>query len=409
MESAAIAADKEWWSGWKPLTAGFVGMAVGWNAANVFTGLFIKPMQADLGWSRTELSIGPLASLIVSVLLPLSGLLMDRFGARPVAIFGVCALASAWALFAMLPARHEFFLVAVIWLGIAGSISNSIVFAGCVAPWFTRNLGLAIGLMMTGASVAAAVGLPLLSFIIAEHGWRAGFAVLAAVTLLALPLILIWFRGPARQSDVAEGLGGRRNSLRQIASTSAFWKLVMACAVAALPIGGFVGHLVPLMTDKGLAVTVAASLGSIFAIAVGSGRIANGALLDRLPPPLVTSGTLVLAAAGAALLAATARASFISPLLILAVAMIGLAQGAEGDYIKFFSMRLFGSANFPRVVALLAMTISLGMALGGIAFARVFDRYGSYQPALIASAALYVVGGLVFGSIRMRPPLVDAI
>ena len=397
--------DGEWGPGWPTLLAGFCGMATGWNFTTVVASLFIKPMQAEFGWTRTELSFAPIAGLIVAFLMPLTGLLLDRFGARRIALIGLIAMAAAFAVFAIIPASRLFFYAAVLLLGVAGSLSNSIVMARGTTPWFRRNLGLAIGLMMTGASVSAAIVVPLLSLVIQHSGWRAGFVSLAGLTLLfGLIPAVVWFHEPTAAQRPPDAEAPVRHPMGLIARTAAFWKLVGACGIAALPIGGFIGHLIPLLTDRGLTAAGAAGFGSLFALAIGSGRIVNGFLLDRVHPPLVTGITLLLASTGAALLWLVG-VGFGWALTAAAIALIGLAQGAEGDYIKFFSMRLFGLGNFARVVAIMAMTISLGMAFGGLLFAWIFDRYGSYSPAIVGSIMLYAVGAAIFFSIRMAMPL----
>jgi predicted MFS family arabinose efflux permease len=278
-----------------------------------------------------------------------------------------------------------------------------------VAPWFNTNLGTAIGVMMTGSSVSVAVAVPLLSRLIAHQGWRAGFLALTAITLvLGLPLVLLWFREPTDAlSRGRRQVTESRDSLRTIATTPQFWQLTLGCAAAALPIGGFIGHLIPLLSDRGLSVGTAAGLASLFAIAVGVGRIANGVALDRLHPPFVIAFTLGLAGAGALMLYASNVPSAGGAVIAICIALLGLAQGAEGDYIMFFSMRLFGLANFSRVVCIQSMVIGIGMALGGLLFAKVFDTFGNYRPAIIGSALLYLVGGIVFASIRMKKVLRD--
>ena len=393
----------EWAAGWRTLTAAFFGVGVGWNFANIAASMFLKPMQADFGWTRTQLSFGPLAGLLVAFLLPITGLLLDRLGSRRVAIIGFAGIAMGFALFARMPVNHAIFIICTIYLGFAGAISNSVVMGRGVAPWFTQNLGTAIGVMMTGSSVSVAIAVPLLSRLIGQQGWRSGFlALMAATLILGLPLVLVWFREPADAATIGKPVSQPRDSMRTIAVTRRFWQLTVACGLAALPIGGFIGHLIPLLSDQGLSVAAAAGLGSLFALSIGVGRIANGYALDRLNPPFVIAFTLLLAGVGALILYLSHLSFAGGAAVIIAIALIGLAQGAEGDYIMFFSMRLFGLRNFSRVVSIQSMVIGVGMALGGLIFAKVFDMFGSYRPAILGSALLYAGGAIVFGSIRMK-------
>lgn len=404
---AASARDiGEWTAGWRTLFAGLVAMGIGWNFAVVISSLFLKPMQADFGWSRTELSFASLAGFAVAFMLPVTGLLLDRFGPRRVAMAGIIGLATAFLLFAMMPPVRFYYYGAVLCLAAAGSIINSVVVARGVAPWFERHLGAAIGVMMTGTSISAAVFVPLLATIIADHGWRTGAFTLAGIILLiGLPIVLLWFHEPPHLTDKAAPAMLRPLPMRTLTGTLPFWQLAVASGLASLPIGGFISHLIPLLTDRGLSPQLAAALGSVFAIAIGCGRIGNGVLLDRLHPPLVTACTLFLAAAGALCLWFLDLAATAWTIVPVAIALIGLAQGAEGDYITFFSLRLFGLRNFARVVSIIAMVISAGMALGGLIFAKIFDIFRSYEPAILGSVTFYVLAGLIFMSINMRSPL----
>jgi predicted MFS family arabinose efflux permease len=401
-----ISAPQEWKRGARTLIAAFIAMGTAWNFAQVMANLFLKPMQAELGWSRTELSFGPIAGLLVAGLLPFMGPVVDRFGARRVALAGLGMLGSGFLFMALMPPSRTYYYATVGYLSVAGAASNSVIFARGVAPWFHRRLGASIGIMMTGISVSAAISVPLMTKIIGSYGWRGGFLAMAGGALLiGLPMTVAWFREPDRLASPGGLRAAAQNPLPDILRTRVFWQLAGACGIAALPIGGFIGHLVPLLTDRGIALRISAGYASLFALTIGCGRLAIGALLDRFYPPLVTATTLSLAAIGAALIALLGSAIADRFVIAVAVGLVGLAQGAEGDYIKFFSVRLFGIGNFARVVSLMAMTISAGMALGGLLFAWVFDSFGSYLPAIIGSVILYAAGGFVFATLSMVPPL----
>lgn len=399
----------EWDRGWRTLLSAFAAMGTGWSFTNISASVFMKPMQADFGWSRSELSFGPMAGLLVALLLPAIAWLIDRVGPRRVAIVGLLGIACAFCLFASIPRSHLFFYIAVACLGITGAACSQVVLSRGIAPWFERNLGAAIGLMMSGATVSAALVIPLLSLVIASYGWRAGFITLACLTLtIGLPLVTLWFREPDALPSGRSNANLVRDPWRKIAADPAFWRLLVASALGAIPVGGFIAHLLPLLSDGGLSLAAVAGFASIFAIGVGVGRIVTGMLLDRFHPPLVSAVTLFLAAGGAIIFCLFDISALSWGVLAMAIALIGLAQGAEGDYVKFFAMRLFGLGNFARTVAIMSMVISIGIALGGLIFARVFDETASYRSAIAVGILLYTLSGLAMLTIKMRQPLGSA-
>ncbi|VVO03603.1 MFS transporter [Pseudomonas fluorescens] len=392
----------EWQQGWKILVAGFFAMAVSWNFIGIAFGAFIKPMQHDLGWSRSELAIGPIAGLAVAVLLPFVALLIDRVGARKVAIGGIMCISSACVMLGLLPENRLVFFGVVAYFSIGASMITSVTIARGVMPWFDQRLGTAIGIMMTGISVAAALGIPVITYIIQTYGWRVGFFVLAVSELvIGLPLLLLWFKEP-RDGRGKNKLNSVPRTYRSLVGDAVFWKLSLASLVAAFPIGGFVTHLQPLLSDRGIDELQAAMLVSVFAVAVGLGRIITGWLFDHFDATRVAFIVLALGAFGAAVISQFTADQVPMIIVALSIGLIGGAQGAEGDYIKYFSMRLFGAANFARVVSVMAMIISIGMALGGIAFSIAHDHFGNYEYAVRASVALYLLGGLMFLTINMK-------
>ncbi|MFM0234105.1 MFS transporter [Paraburkholderia sediminicola] len=395
----------EWSAGWRTLLGGFLAMSTAWNVVSISLSVFLKPMQATFGWSRTELSIAPLASLLTAFLFPVTGLLLDRFGARKVAIAGTAAMGGALALFAVVPLNPTIFAALIVLLALAGAAINSFVLSRGVASIFQKNLGSALGILLSGVSVALAVLVPAISSRVAMYGWQAGFAALSALALLfSLPVLVLLFREPKHTTIGDTAITHRgRDTFAVLFAQLSFWRLAGACFIASIPIGGAINHLVPLLSDRGLSGGNVASLASVFAIAIGVGGLVNGALFDRLHAPLVTAVTLALSAIGSGLLyALPARPDTLGG-LALAVALIGLATGTEGDYITYFSNRLFGLRNFARVVSVMALTISVGMALGGLFFSAIYDHWGNYGPAVIASIGLYIAAAVTFLSISMPP------
>ena len=76
--------------GWWIVLASFViAFYVAGTVFYSFT-VFFKPIVEELGWSYTQVSIGiSLRGLEMGLLAPLIGFLVDRFGSRKLALFGV--------------------------------------------------------------------------------------------------------------------------------------------------------------------------------------------------------------------------------------------------------------------------------------------------------------------------------
>jgi predicted MFS family arabinose efflux permease len=398
-------AKGEWASGWRVVFAAALANGTSWMFFQNTAGLFIIPMQAEFGWSRSAVAIGPLGGLISIVFYPAAGALIDRFGPRRMALIGLTMLSIGFVMLATVPAKPLIFYAVVLYLSIAGAISNAIVFGKCVATWFTRRIGTAIGIMQTGVTVATVIGFPFLSAVIARHSWRAGFLAIAGIVAFGgIPMCILWFRArphlPYLHDDTTMAAGF---SFHDAIRDPRFTLMVAAFGVAALPIGGFLSQLQPLLIGSGIAQAVAAALGSVFVFSVGAGRVIVGMLFDRTRPGLVAAGSLAISALGALLLVPVATGGHLGVVAIAAVAMIGVAQGAESDYLSFFTARIFGLRSFSRLVGVLSMVVGGGMAIGGFIFSAVYDHFRDYTTAVLGCLAMYFIAALLFMTIKVPP------
>ena len=78
--------NKRIFYGWAVVGAAVVGLATGWAAIGVFSfGAFIKPLEAEFGWHRGEVSLGLVAINLTGIFMaPLLGMLVDRHGVRKI-------------------------------------------------------------------------------------------------------------------------------------------------------------------------------------------------------------------------------------------------------------------------------------------------------------------------------------
>ena len=86
--TAAAAVGEESWRyrGWVVVLASMIALMFGPSTVAVLSlGLFIKPLEADFGWSRTQIALASsIVSYTVMFISPIQGYLTDRFGARAI-------------------------------------------------------------------------------------------------------------------------------------------------------------------------------------------------------------------------------------------------------------------------------------------------------------------------------------
>lgn len=408
---AYVASINEWRAGWPVVASGAIGYGSGLGLIMITAGLFMVPMREDLGWTTSQLAVAPIVQLMSALLAPLAGYLVERWGAQAVAAAGLFGVGLGFLCMAILPSSLLILYAISFVLGLAAPLTGVVPFTSGVAAWFQRNLGTAVGVTLNGVSLLALPVIPLTSFVIAEYGWRYGYVALAAVVLgIGLPSVLIGFkeRGRAHQRHQPNALMAEGKNIREVIKSLKFWALLIAFTFATFSLGGYMTHLAPILREKDYGVAQVASLAMLFAVSISVGRLVGGVLIDRYWPNAVASVLLVVAAMGGMALLYTPADQAMIP-LALSTLLLGLAHGAEGDFIAFFFAKEFGMRSFTKIYSFAVVPIGISTAAGSFVFARLFDISESYNLAIVAGAAGYFLSGLTILGIgiveRMRPAL----
>jgi OFA family oxalate/formate antiporter-like MFS transporter len=167
---------------------------------------------------------------------------------------------------------------------------------------------------------------------------------------------------------------------------------MLSILLIALAYGGIFVHLQQMLELSGFERGAARVVVSSLAVAILVGRVATGWLLDRIWAPLVTLPLLSLPAVACFLL--TGDSLSLSAAYFCALA-VGLAAGAETDLIAFLAARYFGMAQYGRIYGILLLPFGIASAVSPAAYGWVRDLTGSYDPALLAAAVMFVVGALL--------------
>jgi MFS family permease len=167
-------------------------------------GVFFKPLTQEYHAGRGAISFAfTLQNLAAALFAPLTGRLIDRFGARKVilpgtAIFGLMLLSSK-----LLGSKLLYFYIFLAVLGIIQGCTSPVSYSVVVSHWFNRRRGLGLGLMMLGIGVGAIVVPFAAQRLIAMFGWRAAYATCGgAVLVIVLPIAAAFLRNDPRDKGL---------------------------------------------------------------------------------------------------------------------------------------------------------------------------------------------------------------
>ncbi len=293
--------------GWAIVIATFV---VSFGQVPVFgpvLGVFILPMQEELGWSRATIALGfTIGSVTGSITTFIIGSFLDRYGARisvvssgviiTVAMLGLAMMDQPWQLWTFFG------------MGRGAALAGIQVGTGvALANWFIRKRGRAMAIKGMGLRIGQAT-FPLIIFaIMAASSWRHAYLWLAGLTFVCIvvPSALYIRRRPedmglhpdgmAPDAVPADGTSGTSKptrgrqqgyeeswTLAEARKTRALWLLVLFSILAPFALGSMNLHMVANFQDKGIPAGLAVSILSIFAAVSSVTVLPWGFLLERV-------------------------------------------------------------------------------------------------------------------------------
>ena len=89
--------------------------------------------------------------------------------------------------------------------------------------------------------------------------------------------------------------------------------------------------------------------------------------------------------------------------MVLAV-LVGFSSGAELDIAAYMTSRHFGMKNYGLLFGIIVGLLSLALGVGPALMSAVFDRFGSYEYALLGAIVLSLSGSLLVASLGPYDP-----
>jgi MFS family permease len=377
-------------------------------------GVFILPLEQDMGWSRSAISFAVSIGLItLGIAGPLSGWLMDRFGPKRVALVGlmlvVAAMVASYGI-------TELWQLNLLW-GMISGLGTGMV-GGVLGPavanrWFVARRGLVIGIFGASLSAGQLVFVPALMAVVLTVGWRWSSVALGLMALVAIIPVLIFLRDDPADMGLAPygattGQGATRptvdpNVMQRAIKAPEFWLLAATFFVCGATSNGLIGtHLIPHAADHGIPQATAAGMLALMGAMNFVGTIASGWLTDKYDPRKLLC--IYYGFRGLSLFLLP-YVSGVFGLSVFAI-MFGLDYIATVPPTTALVADTFGRRNVGTVYGWVFCSHQVGAALAAWLGGVTRDMFGDYLLAFLVAGAIAMIAALLSLQIRHTPKAV---
>jgi MFS family permease len=255
-------------------------------------GLWLQPITMERGWTRETFAFAmAVQNLAFGLAGPFAGAVADRFGAFRVIVAGGVLYALGLAAMALAATGLNFMLGAGVLLGVAQSACTYAVVFGVIA----RNVApekrsWAMGVAAAAGSFGQFLMVPVETLLIGWVGWQQALLLLAAASLLMLPLAL----GLRERAPAGAAAGAPQQSIlgaiREAMGYRSFQLLMAGYFVCGFQLQ-FIGvHMPSYLKDKGLGIEVATIALMLIGLFNVFGTYGAGMLGERMAKRHILAG-----------------------------------------------------------------------------------------------------------------------
>jgi MFS family permease len=371
--------------------AATVAMAVGFGGLGLIT-VFMGPMEAELGWSRSDTSLGYALSTAGMAIGGLFwGRLSDRMDVRSLLAIGATSMVASLLAMSMFQSLLVFYVAHVIY----GGFGFSVLYAPLLSTsgeWFPARRGLVTGLVTAGGALGQGLLPFFASVLIDAFGWRWAFAGMGATLLAALALalpVLKWPQGTraaiSPSATVAKPEKSEKNTVG-ILALAAF----LCCVCMAVPIvhmARFVGAVCGSPSVGVNSLLIAMTTGAI-------GRVCCGLIADRIGPlKAYAMASLIQTACVMAFPAVGDALSFMA-----LSAVFGFGFAGNMTCLSLCVRQAVPANRFGAAIGVAMMVAWAGMAAGGYMGGVIFDLSRSYALSFLLAGMAGVLNLAVLGA-----------
>ena len=358
--------------------------------------VFITPMEAELGWTRGEITGAFSLSLLITGLIGVPvGHWLDRRGARLLMTVGSIGATLAVLLWSQVNSLPEFIAI-MAFKGVCGAAVLYEPAFAVIATWFSDRRGTAMAVVTFIAGFASTIFIPLSDALLVAHGWRQALVLLSILLgVITIPLHALVLRGKPTDLGLNPDGNATRPSSTSVPSVDLgavfrsryFWLLTLSFSLVWLSISAVRIHFIPLLISVDIHPSSAAVASGAIGVMQVIGRMVFAPIERRFSSKAMVAGVFAaLTVSLPILLLGNAPG-----LIIVFVALFGMAIGTHTLARPLIIADNYGAAYYGRISSTLVIFVTLAGTISPFAAGLLFDAFGSYDWMLVLATVFSLV------------------
>ncbi len=394
--------------GWVVTGLGTLGNALQGGLVFWSMGIYISSFEDYFGAPRAKITLlETMLSVGVNTMSPFVGAFVDKYSARHLVALGCFSLGLGMVLISFAKTLLHIWIVYLVLIPFGVLALGVVPSATLISRWFRRRRGLALGISVAGSSIGGFIAPLVIGWLFLNYGWRQSFLILGVFAMAIAPVFLLFLANhPKDKNQVQEPPGEQTEPARddetwtisEILRTKAMWLQTLVSGGLLFITLSLLANLGLHAKDLSLSGQQTAMLYSIIAICSLFGKMAFGALIDKLGTK--PSGAITVALMIIAMALFLTNQSF--PGMLVAAFTVGCAIGGVTPLWTSLVAEGFGANAMGRTLGLqnplhLPLTAPSAPIAGYIS-----DTTGSYNLVFVIYMTMAIIAGIAL--YFLKPP-----
>ena len=365
-------------------------------------GLYVGPLNTDTGLGIVSISLAmAIGQFVWGAIQPIAGAFADKFGPRPVLLSGLLILVLGSALTPFVSSQLGLILTLGLLTAIGSGACSFSVLLGAVAQRMpATSRGAASGIINAGSSFGQFVFAPIIGKLIQWVGWMNTMWAMAAVALLAIPMLNRLTNDTHAPAAVPTPEGGLKKAVSDAIRNPSYLLLHLGFFTCGFHIAFLVTHLPTEVGLCGLSPTVASWSLALIGLANIVGSLFAGSCINLYRSKYVLA---VMYGSRAVLIALYLVAPKTEWTFYAFAVGLGLTWLATVPPTAALVGKLFGIRYLATLFGLTLLSHQIGGFLGAYLGGLVLEAQGDYQWMWWADIALSALAALINLPIKEAP------